>query len=623
MLSITGLTVRIAGRILIEDANATIPSGHKAGLVGRNGTGKTTLFRVIAGEMPADSGGVNLGGKPRIGRVSQEAPGGPQSLLDTVLAFDEERAALMSEAETATDPTRIADIHTRLADIDAHTAPARAASILAGLGFDEAAQARPCREFSGGWRMRVALAGALFARPDLLLLDEPTNHLDLEATLWLEGYLASWPGTLIVISHERRLLNRVAEEIVHLHGRKLTRYVGNYDTFERTRRERLVRETKMRDRQIAEQKRIQAFVDRFRAKATKARQAQSRLKLLARMEPIATVMEEHTVSFAFPPPDQLPPPILSLNGISAGYEPGKPVLSRLNLRIDMDDRIALVGANGNGKSTLVKLLAGRLAPLDGNLRKPSKLRIGYFAQHQTVELDAAETPFVIMSRRLPDAQPSKVRAHLGRFGFGEDKADVPVANLSGGEKARLLFAVMCVDAPQILLLDEPTNHLDVDSREALVEALNEYDGAVILVSHDAHLIDLVCDRIWRVGDGTCAPFDGDLADYEAKLREDRRAARRNGNAGSGNGKRQARRERAASRAERAPLRKAVRDAEARLDRLTREKKELEAELADPELYERRDGRIKELQIGLAETERALAEAEEAWLAAQDAFENGS
>jgi ATP-binding cassette, subfamily F, member 3 len=622
MLSISNLTVRIAGRILIEDATVTVPTGHKTGLVGRNGTGKTTLFKVIAGEMAPDTGSLSLAGRPRIGRVSQEAPGGPKSLLDTVLEFDEERAALTAEAEVVTDPNRIAEVHTRLADIEAHSAPARAAAILAGLGFDEAAQARPCQEFSGGWRMRVALAGALFARPDLLLLDEPTNHLDLEATLWLESYLAAWPGTVLVISHERRLLNRVTDDIVHLHGQKLTRYVGNYDTFERTRRERLIRETKMRDRQISEQKRIQSFVDRFRAKATKARQAQSRLKLLARMEPIASVIEDHTVSFAFPAPEHMPPPILTLNDVSAGYEPDKPVLSQLNLRIDMDDRIALVGANGNGKSTLVKLLAGRLAPMGGNLRAPSKLRIGYFAQHQTDELDVDGTPYIHMSRCLPDAQPSKVRAHLGRFGFGVDKADVRVSNLSGGEKARLLFALMCIDAPQILLLDEPSNHLDVDSREALVEALNEYEGAVILVSHDAHLIDLVCERIWRVGSGTCAPFDGSLEDYERQLTEDRRAARRNGVERGGNGRRQARRDRAQTRAERAPIRKAARDAESTINRLSEERKKLQAELAKPETYERTDGRVTELQIRLAEIEQAIGQAEEAWLAAHDALENG-
>jgi len=621
MLSIANLTVRIAGRVLLEDASLTLPAGHKTGLVGRNGSGKTTLFRVIGGEIAPDDGTVTLAGKPRVGRVAQEAPSGPESLLDAVLAHDEERAALLTEADTATDPGRIAEIHTRLADIDAHTAPARAASILAGLGFDEAAQARPCREFSGGWRMRVALAGALFARPDLLLLDEPTNHLDLEATIWLESYLASWPGTLVVISHERRLLNRVADSIAHLEQHKLTLYGGNYDTFEKTRRERLVLQSKMRDRQVAEQKRIQSFVDRFRAKATKARQAQSRLKMLARMEPIATVIAEQTTSFNFPAPEQLPPPVFAMQNAAAGYEPGKPVLSRLDLRIDMDDRIALIGPNGNGKSTLIKVLAGRLAPLSGDLRAPSKLRVGYFAQHQTEELDADGTPLSHLARLMPDARESKVRAHLGRFGFGVEKADTPVRNLSGGEKARLLLALMCLDEPHVLLLDEPTNHLDVDSREALVEALNEFEGAVIVVSHDAHLIDMVCDRLWLVADGTCSAFDGSLEDYERYLLEMRRGQRRNGADKSEGDKRGTRRNRAEARAQIAPLRKAARDAETVMTKLGKKRDKLRAELAAPETYEGPAEQVTELQIRLAESERDLQQAEEAWLEAQTALED--
>ena len=620
MLQISNLTVRIAGRVLLDDAGLILPPGHKAGLVGRNGCGKTTLFRVVAGDLSPDTGTVTLAGRPRIGRVAQEAPDGPQSLLETVLAADEERAALLAEAETATDAQRIAEIHTRLADIDAHSAPARAASILSGLGFDDDAQARPCKEFSGGWRMRVALAGALFARPDLLLLDEPTNHLDLEATLWLESYLSNWPGTLLVISHERRLLNRIADEIVHFHQQKLTRYQGNYDRFERTRSERLIRESKMRERQIAEQQRIQAFIDRFRAKATKARQAQSRVKMLARMAPIASVIEEQTASFAFPNPAPLPPPILTLGGASVGYEPEKPILKRLNLRIDMDDRIALVGANGNGKSTLVRLLGGRLEPMEGTLVKAPKLRIGYFAQHQTEELNADGTPLSHLARRMPDALESKVRAHLGRFGFGVDKAEVAVRSLSGGEKARLLLALMCLDAPQMLLLDEPTNHLDVDSREALVEALNEFEGAVILVSHDAHLIDLVCDRLWLVADGGCAPFDGSLEDYERYLLDQRRQARRNGADKPANEKREARRSRAELRAQLAPLRQAASKAERKLEELSGRKAALEAEMAAPETYAKGTDHVKELQIRLGEVDKALGEAEEAWMEAQAAFE---
>ena len=620
MLSATNLTVRLGGRVLLEEASLSLPSGHRAGLVGRNGSGKTTLFRVIAGELQADAGDVNLGGQPRIGRVAQEAPDGPQSLLETVLAADGERAALLVEAETATDPMRIAEIHTRLADIDAHSAPARAAVILAGLGFDETAQARPCNEFSGGWRMRVALAGALFARPDLLLLDEPTNHLDLEATIWLESYLANWPGTLIVISHERRLLNRSVDEIIHLNERKLTRYVGNYDRFERTRRERLVRETKMSERQASEQKRIQAFIDRFRVQANKARQAQSRIKMLARMEPIASVLEEHTTAFSFPSPKPLAPPIISMDRVSVGYEAGKPVLTDLNIRIDMEDRIAMIGANGNGKSTLVKILAGKLTAMEGHIHRPSRLRIGYFAQHQTDELDIAGTPYSHLAQLLPDVIPAKVRSHLGRFGFAQDKAEVRVSALSGGEKARLLLAMMCLDAPQILFLDEPTNHLDVDSREALIEALNEFEGAIILVSHDAHLIDLVCDRLWLVADGTCKPFDGDLDEYARMLQDRRRAARRGKSGKSENGRREARRARAEAREKLAPLRRAARDAEKRMNVLTKKKQQIESDLASPETYERPPENVTELRVRLAESDKAIAEAEEDWMAAQTALE---
>lgn len=525
MLQINGLTYRIGGRTLLDHATLTVAKGRKVGLVGRNGAGKTTLFRLITGEISPDDGEVSVLGRARVGTVAQEAPGGPESLLDTVLAADAELAALTAEAGTATDPNRIAEIHTRLADIEAHTAPARAAAILAGLGFDEAAQRRPCAEYSGGWRMRVALAGALFARPDLLLLDEPTNHLDLEATMWLESYLASWPGTLVVISHERTLLNQVAGGIVHLHGRKLTAYRGGYDTFEKTRRERLAREASLRARQLAEQRRIQAFVDRFRAKATKARQAQSRLKMLARMEPIASVMEERTATFEFPNPDPAPPPLITMDGVAVGYG-GKAVLRDLDLRIDMEDRIALLGANGNGKSTLVKLLAGRLDCLDGGMRRPRKLNVGYFAQHQADELDLKATPLVLAARALPDAAETKVRAHLGRFGFGVDKAETSVAGLSGGEKARLLFCLMSMEAPHILLLDEPTNHLDVDAREALAHALNAYEGAVVLVSHDPHLVEIVADELWLVEEGGCKRFDGDLGDYRRRLIERTRTAKR-------------------------------------------------------------------------------------------------
>ncbi len=622
MLRIDDLVFRIAGRVLFERASLVVPAGHKVGLVGRNGSGKTTLLRLIAGEAQADGGVIQVAKGARLGRVAQEAPGGPRNLLDTVLEADGERLALLAEAETSTDGGRLAEIHERLNDIGSHAAPARASSILAGLGFDEAAQGRPCGEFSGGWRMRVALAAALFSRPDLLLLDEPTNHLDLEAAMWLANHLAGWSGTLIVISHDRRMLNRVVEGIVHLHQRRLTRYAGNYDRFERTRRERQQRETRLHARQQAERRRIAAFVERFRYKATKARQAQSRIKMLARMEPIATVIEERTPSFAFPAPAPLPPPIVAMEGVAVGYGENPPVLSDLNLRIDMDDRIALIGANGNGKSTLIKLLAGRLAPRAGRLHRPGALRCGYFAQHQADELDPGATAFEHLARIMDQAAPAKVRAHLGRFGFAGDKADVVANELSGGEKSRLLFALMSVGSPHIVLLDEPTNHLDVDAREALVQALNEYGGALIVVSHDAHLIDFVCDRLWLVAEGTCAPFEGDLEDYRKLLEDQRRQVRRNDRQPARPGRKDLRRARAAARAGTATLRKAARDAEKRLESLNARKRDLEARLADPEVYGGPTARLMELQIELAQIKSAIAETEQAWLEAHDTLETG-
>ncbi|NQV46331.1 MAG: ABC-F family ATP-binding cassette domain-containing protein [Rhodospirillaceae bacterium] len=619
MLHINDLTYRIGGRTLFDKASIAIPAGHKAGLVGRNGTGKTTLFRLILGDLAADDGSLNVRPRMRIGTVAQEAPSGAQSLLDSVLAADTERSGLLIEAETAHDPTRIADIHTRLADIDAHTAPARAAAILAGLGFDDAAQGRPCSEFSGGWRMRVALAAVLFSAPDLLLLDEPTNHLDLEATMWLESYLAAWPGTLLVISHDRTLLNVAVDEIVHLQAQKMTRYAGGYDRFENTRRERLANESKMRTKQLAEQSRIQSFIDRFKAKATKAKQAQSRVKMLEKMKPIASVMEERTVEFDFPTPDALPPPLITLDAAVAGYEEGNPILQGLNQRIDMDDRIALIGANGNGKSTLVKLLSDRLQPMAGKIIKSSKLRVGYFAQHQTEELNVASTPFQEMASRMPSAPEHRVRAQLGRFAFGSDLADNAIAKLSGGEKARLLFALMTIDKPHILLLDEPTNHLDVDSREALVHALNAYEGAVILVSHDPHLVELVADRLWLVDKGGCAPFDGDLGDYRQYLLDARRGGRaeKNKNGGGKVNRKQARKERAEARANSTDQRGAAKAAEKNLEKLEKKKADLEAKLADPKVYEGSTAGLMELQVKLSDIKSQLAKAEEAWLAAEE------
>ncbi|MEQ8228011.1 MAG: ABC-F family ATP-binding cassette domain-containing protein [Rhodospirillales bacterium] len=620
------MTFRLGGRVLFDKATLHLPQGRKMGLVGRNGTGKTTLFRMILGDAHPDEGAVRIRPGVRIGTVAQEAPSSDDSLLDTVLAADTERSSLLAEAETAKDPGRIADIHNRLADIEAQTAPARAARILAGLGFDEAAQARSCREFSGGWRMRVALAATLFSRPDFLLLDEPTNHLDLEAAMWLETYLATWPGTLLVISHDRTMLNKVVDEIAHLSEQKLTRYAGNYDRFERTRRERMTQQVKLQAKQLSEQRRIQSFVDRFRAKATKAKQAQSRMKMLARMEPIATVVEDKTTTFNFPDPAPLSPPLIAMDEVSIGYG-AEPVLKNLDLRIDMDDRIALIGANGNGKSTLIKMLADRLKPQGGKVTKSSKLKVGYFAQHQQEELNLNESPFQHMARIMPMAMETKVRAHLGRFGFSGDLANSKVEVLSGGEKARLLFALMSTEAPHILFLDEPTNHLDVDAREALVQALNEYDGAIVLVTHDSHLIDLVCDRLWLVADGACKPFEGDLDAYAGLLMEQRREARRetraakDGDSVAGIDKKELRRERARRREETAALRKSVADAERRMEKLAQEIVKLEAKMADPEIYNGPTSKLMDLQVAHKKVKDTLAETEQAWLTAQEAIDN--
>ncbi len=624
MLHINDLTYRIGGRPLFEQATVVVPAGHKVGLVGKNGTGKSTLFKLILEELSPDDGSLSVQKRARVGRVAQEAPTGSDSLLDTVLKADGERESLLAEAEVCTDPHRIGEIHARLADIDAHSAPARAATILNGLGFDHEAQLRPCSDFSGGWQMRVALAAALFAQPDLLLLDEPTNHLDLEAVMWLEEYLKRYSGTILVISHERALLNNVVDEIIHLEHCKLTRYGGNYDTFEKTRREKLALQAKAQSKQLAQRKHLQSFVDRFRAKASKAKQAQSRVKMLEKMEPIASVLEEKTYTFDFPDPEPLSSPLIAMEQVDVGYEENKPILKKLSLRIDMDDRIALLGANGNGKSTLVKLLASRLSPMDGSLRKSNKLKVGYFAQHQTDELNVQKTPFDHMAALMPDAVESKVRAQLGRFGFEGNKADSKIEKLSGGEKARLLFALMSFEAPHIMFLDEPTNHLDVDSREALVQAINTYDGAVVIVSHDPHLLELTCDRLWIVENGDCKDFDGDLAEYKRQLIEARRGEKKNSsNAdqnGAANQKKISRQDRAAQRAAQAPLRKKAKEAEKRVEKYTQEKEKLEAKLADPKVYEGPSDKLQALQIKLGEINNQLEEAEMEWLEAAEALE---
>ena len=615
MLHFNKITYRVGTRVLLDEAEATISPGHKVGMVGRNGTGKTTLLRIVTGDLSAADGYVETPSRWRIGVTAQEAPSGQTTLLDTVLAADVELSSLIKESESATDPARIAEIYERLRDRDSHTASARAARILAGLGFDEESQQRPCSDFSGGWRMRVALASLLYTEPDLLLLDEPTNHLDLEATLWLEDYLKKFRGTVLLVSHDRYLLNRVVGEILHLDNGKLTLYQGGYDRFEQTRRIRLEYDAKQRVKQDLQRAHIQSFIDRFRYKASKAKQAQSRLKQLERMEPIAENQEEHTVTFDFPVPARLAPPLLTMDTIAVGYD-GEAVLGNLDLRLDDDDRIALLGANGNGKSTLIKLLAGRLTPLSGKQTKSGKLRIGYFAQHQADELNIKGTPLSEVSARRPRDSETQWRGHLGYFGFAQDRAETIIENLSGGEKARLLFALMSCDKPHILLLDEPTNHLDVESRQALVQAINAFSGAVVIVSHDPHVIELTADRFWLVDGGRVVPFEGDMDDYQALLLSKNRVNLETRKENRHSDRKTQRKEAAKRRQALTPLRKKLTQAESKVERLEGEKENLQKAMADPTLYEEEKDKLLALQKQLGTLEKDLARAEENWFRLQ-------
>jgi len=513
MLTISGITVRLGGRTILDRASAAIPTGARVGLIGRNGAGKSTMMKVIIGEIEPDDGSVEMPRRTRLGYIAQEAPNGSVSPFDTVLAADVERARLLDEAEHCTDPDRLGDVHERLLAIDAYSAPSRAARILIGLGFDEAMQAQPLDSFSGGWKMRVALAALLFSQPDVLLLDEPSNHLDLEATLWLENFLRSYPGTLIVISHERDLLNNVVDNILHLQGGKMTLYPGGYDSFERQRAERAAQLAAAKAAQDAQRAKLADYVRRNSARASTAKQAQSRAKMLAKMQPVAAMIDDPSLSFDFPNPDELRPPLITLDRAAVGYVADTPILRRLNLRVDPDDRIALLGRNGNGKTTLARLLAGQLEAMEGGIRTAGKLNIGYFTQYQVEELAGGDTPLVHMSRAMEGKPPLAVRAHLGRFGFSGPKATTQVAQLSGGERARLALALVTRDAPHLLILDEPTNHLDVDAREALVQALNAYEGAVILISHDRHMVELTADRLVLVDGGEAVEYAGSMDDY--------------------------------------------------------------------------------------------------------------
>lgn len=616
MLNLNDITVRLGGRTIINAAVAKLPPKGRIGLIGRNGAGKTTLVRVITGLIEPDGGTVEMPRGTTLGYIAQEAPSGDATPFETVLAADVERAALLTESETSEDSDRLGEIYERLLAIDAYSAPSRAAQILVGLGFDEDAQHRPLDSFSGGWRMRVALASLLFSQPDVLLLDEPSNHLDLEAVLWLEDFLKNYPATILLVSHERDFLNNIVDHILHLANGKLTLYPGGYDAFERQRAERQAQLASARAKQQAEREKLQAYVAKNSARASTAKQAQSRAKMLSKMQPIAELIDDPSLSFDFPDPDELRPPLITLDMAAVGYSE-TPILTRLNLRIDPDDRIALLGRNGNGKTTLARLLAAQLAPMDGAMNASGKMRVGYFTQYQVEELDRDETPLQHMTLIMKGASQSAVRAQLGRFGFQGHKATTQVGKLSGGERARLALALITRDAPHMLILDEPTNHLDVDAREALIQALNAYEGAVVIVSHDRHMLEMTADRLVLVDRGTAKEFDGSLDDYIAfvlsKDSADAKAAK-----GAKGGKKIT----AEMRDQAKELRKAAKAAESELNRLTEQRDALDRAMADPasSAAPLRGVSMTELMKRRAECDAQIDAAEAAWLEASEALE---
>ena len=613
MLNLSDITVRLGGRTIIDSATTRLPPRGRIGLIGRNGAGKTTLVRVITGAIEPDAGVLDMPRGTRLGYIAQEAPAGDATPFETVLAADTERAALMAETETCQDSERLGDLYERLIAIDAYTAEARAAQILVGLGFDEEAQRRPLDSFSGGWKMRVALASLLFSQPDVLLLDEPSNHLDLEAVLWLEDFLKTYPATILLVSHERDFLNNVADHILHLSGGKLTLYPGGYDAFERQRAERQAQLASARARQQAQREKLQDYVARNSARASTAKQAQSRVKMLARMQPIAELIDDPSLSFDFPDPDELRPPLITLDMATVGYG-GTPILKRLNLRLDPDDRIALLGRNGNGKTTLARLLAAQLAPMEGGITASGRMRVGYFTQYQVEELDCDETPLQHMTLVMKGASQGAVRAQLGRFGFQGQKATTQVGKLSGGERARLALALITRDAPHMLILDEPTNHLDVDAREALIQALNAYTGAVVIVSHDRHMIEMTADRLVLVDGGMAKEFDGSVDDYIALVLS--------GDAKPARGAKKERRLPAEARSRERELRQRARAAESDLTRLSEQLGAVDRAMADPAAAGTAFARLSmtELMKRRAELDAEVATAEAAWLEASEALE---
>jgi ATP-binding cassette subfamily F protein 3 len=620
MLQIQNLVFDAWGRRFFDDASVSLPKDAKVGLVGRNGVGKSTLFKLILGQLVLGSGEIGLPRAARIGSVDQEHPATPVPLLDTVLAADVERARLLDELGTA-EPEHLGEIYARLNEIDADRAPSRAAEILSGLGFSNEDLYRPMSEFSGGWRMRVALAASLFAAPDLLLLDEPTNYLDLEGALWLEARLRKYPHTAIVISHDRELLDNSVDHILHLKDGKLELYTGGYDSFERLLGEKLRLQEANRAKVEARREHLQSFVDRFRAKASKATQAQSRLKMIAKLPPISAVIEERVAPFTLPSPERpLPPPLIRVEDASVGYG-GTPILKKLNLRLDLDDRIGLLGVNGAGKSTFAKLVAGALTVETGRLHRSPRLKVGWFHQHQIEAMDPADTPLEIIRRAMPQESESKRRSKLAQFGLGYDKVETTVSNLSGGERARLLLNMVAMEAPHLLILDEPTNHLDIDSRRALLDALNEYEGAVILITHDRSLMELVADRLWLAADGTITPFEGDMEDYAKFVLDRARMAAR--------APTQVKAEAAPPpppppapkpKVPTGPARRRAEAAEAALARATETLAGIDQALTDPAVFAKDPAKAADLGRRRDAAQQAVDAAEQEWLEAQEAYE---
>ncbi|MCC6481529.1 MAG: ABC-F family ATP-binding cassette domain-containing protein [Sphingomonadaceae bacterium] len=620
MLTINDISVRLGGRTILDCASAALPPGARVGLIGRNGAGKSTLMKAILGQIEPDGGSVDMPRGARLGSIAQEAPTGTATPLQTVLAADTERALLLAESETCEDPHRLGDVHDRLIAIDAYSAPARAGRILVGLGFDEEMQQRPLDSYSGGWKMRVALGALLFSAPDILLLDEPSNHLDLEATLWLENFLKEYRATILVISHERDLLNNVVDHILHLEGGRVTLYPGGYDAFERQRAERMSQLAAAKEKQDAERAKLRDYVARNSARASTAKQAQSRAKALARMQPIAAALEDPSLSFSFPDPPPLRPPLITLDMAAVGYSE-TPILQRLNMRIDPDDRIALLGKNGNGKTTLARLLAAQLPAMEGEMTASGKMSVGYFTQYQVEELDTSDTPLEHMTRQMKGATPGAVRAQLGRFGFSGERATQKVGSLSGGERARLALALITRNAPHLLILDEPTNHLDVDSREALVQALNNYTGAVVIVSHDRHMIELVADRLVLVDGGRADAYDGSLEDYTDFV------LGRGGAGGSGKSaksdRKADRRSAAEARQKEKELANQVKKAESEFNRLTEMRSAIDKAMFDPSSVEAALSGLTmtDLMKRRADIDTRIGLAEQAWLNAAGALED--